>query len=286
MKTYDSLWLQDYRTDVYSQSGEDGVIGKILERLPTVNRWCVEFGAWNGRHLSNTRHLIERCGYSAVLIEGNAERFQSLKNNNHDNNAVIVVNKFVGFTEQDGLDTLLNRDAIPKDFDFLSIDIDGNDYHAWAAINVFKPKIVCIEFNPTIPNDVIFTQEANHTINQGSSLSALVKLGKSKGYELICCLPANAFFVDTAYYLRFGISDNRPEVLRTDVSAVPYLFFGYDGTVFLRGRSKLPWHGLVLTESRLQVVPKIFLQYPETFGGFRRRLFWFYRKIHRLFNRN
>jgi hypothetical protein len=36
-------------------------------------------------------------------------------------------------------------------FDFLSIDIDGNDYHAWHAIKNYQPKILMIEFNPTIP---------------------------------------------------------------------------------------------------------------------------------------
>lgn len=274
-------WLLDYQSNVYSQSGEDGILAAILERLPT-DRWCVEFGAWDGRHLSNTRRLIED-GYSAVLIEGDRARFRALADNYAHHPGVITIPAYVGFNETDGLDSLLRTHAVTKDFDVLSIDIDGNDYHAWSAVKAFRPKVVCIEFNPTISNDVRFVQPADPTVHQGSSLAALVDLARDKGYELACCLTANAFFVDATHFPRLKISDNRPEILRTDTSAVAHIFFGYDGTVFLRGRRKLPWHGLVLNEARLQIVPAVFRHYPATFGRIRRRMFRLYRKLHRLF---
>ncbi len=47
-----SNWLLDYGKNVYSQTGEDGVIEKILDILPDRDSWCVEFGAWDGVHLS------------------------------------------------------------------------------------------------------------------------------------------------------------------------------------------------------------------------------------------
>ena len=58
----------EHATNVHSQNGEDGVIAEILDRLPELDRWCVEFGAWDGVHLSNTRHLIESRDFGAVLI--------------------------------------------------------------------------------------------------------------------------------------------------------------------------------------------------------------------------
>ena len=36
----------------------------------------------------------------------------------------------------------------------LSIDIDGNDYWLWKHFTRCQPKIVVIEFNPTIPSHV------------------------------------------------------------------------------------------------------------------------------------
>ncbi len=41
-------WLLDFAIKVHSQTGEDGVIEKILENLPERDYWCVEFGAWDG----------------------------------------------------------------------------------------------------------------------------------------------------------------------------------------------------------------------------------------------
>ena len=180
-----SRWLLEYKGNVYSQAGEDGIIEKILEIIPDNNNWCVEFGAWDGKHLSNTRYLIQDKSYSAVLIEGNTQKFEELKRNYNSCRNVIPINEFVGFSKDDNLDKLLSTKPIPYNFDFLSIDIDGNDYHVWKSMTVYEPKVVCIEFNQTIPNEVRFVQDADPCINQGSSLLSLVELGTEKGYELV-----------------------------------------------------------------------------------------------------
>ncbi|CAN0123266.1 unnamed protein product [Heterosigma akashiwo] len=43
----------------------------------TMNKWCVEFGAWDGKHLSNTWSLINEHGWSSVQIEGDPENSKS-----------------------------------------------------------------------------------------------------------------------------------------------------------------------------------------------------------------
>jgi len=261
----DPAWLLQFSRDHYSQAGEDGIIEQILALLPANDRWCVEFGAWDGLHLSNSRHLIEDSGYSAVLIEGSSERFTDLQRNYAANPRVLARNAFVGFTAADGLDALLASTAIPQDFDLLSVDIDGNDYHVWKAISKYRPKVVCIEYNPTIPTEVLFTQKADPALNQGSSVASLVQLGKEKGYELACLLRYNAFFVDGKYFPAFGISDNRPVTLRKDLSSITYIFSGFDGTVFLDGQRRLPWHGLPLLESRVQHLPQALRKFPGNY---------------------
>jgi hypothetical protein len=96
------------------------------------------------------------------------------------------------------LDQLLSSITIPSNF-LLSIDIDGNDYYAWKAVKIYRPKIVIIEFNPTIPDPVEFIQPCNAKINQGSSLLALCKLAEEKSYHLISTTFTNAFFVDSKF---------------------------------------------------------------------------------------
>ena len=38
-----SSWLLELKSNIYSQSGEDGIIQKILEMLPEKDKWC---GVW------------------------------------------------------------------------------------------------------------------------------------------------------------------------------------------------------------------------------------------------
>lgn len=280
-----STWLSEYGSNVYSQTGEDGIIAKILEVIPENDKWCVEFGAWDGLVLTNTRNLIESQGYSAVLIEADRRKFHDLQENYCQRDNVITMNQLVGFADDDNLDQILGNTPVPVDFDLLSIDIDGNDYHVWKAIEKCRPKTVVIEFNPTIPTDVRFVQSADPSINQGASLLSLVELGKEKGYELVSVLPFNALFVKQEYYQRFQIESNAPHVLRTNMDDVTYLFSGYDGSVFLRGCCKLPWHGIYLKESRLQHLPRLLRTYPGHMTrtqGMALRLYRLFREPRRL----
>ncbi|MFH1562464.1 MAG: hypothetical protein ABIF11_03470 [Nitrospirota bacterium] len=269
----DPTWLLNFKSDTYSQAGEDGIIEKILDVLPKKDKWCVEFGAWDGVSCSNTRNLIENHDYSAILIEGNKTTFKELQKNYSQNPKVITINRFVGFDEANNLDRILKDTPIPIDFSFLSIDIDGNDYHVWKSMSKYEPKLICIKFNPTIPTEVRFVQPPNPSINQGASLLSLIELGKEKGYELVSVLPFNAFFVKSEYYPLFQIEDNKPEILRTNLNDITYLFIGYDGKVFLIGAKKLPWHGIELKESNIQPLPKFLRKYPDNYSKIEKKIF-------------
>jgi hypothetical protein len=124
--------------------------------------------------------LIENQRYSAVLIEGSRKKFEVLQGCYAGRPNIITKNLFVGWSAPDGLDAILEKTPVPADFDFLSVDIDGNDYHAWNAIVKYRPKIMIVEFNPTIPPEVHFVQPTDPAINWGSSLAALVGLGKKR----------------------------------------------------------------------------------------------------------
>jgi len=55
----DNFRLLERARNVNSQFGEDGIIAALLSQIPSRTSWCVEFGAWDGKHLSNTRKLID-----------------------------------------------------------------------------------------------------------------------------------------------------------------------------------------------------------------------------------
>lgn len=274
-----SKWLLDHANNVASQNGEDGIIAKILDVLGVSSGWCVEFGAWDGKHLSNTHNLVANRGFSAVLIEGSAARFGDLQATFRGNPRVIALNRYVGFTPADGLDAILAATPIPHDFELLSIDIDGNDYHVWKAVTRYRPKVVVIEYNPTIPSAVQFVQPADMRVNQGTSILSMTQLAREKGYELVSATAHNCLFVTKELFPLFGITDNSVLAIRPDESLVTYIFNGFDGTVFVRGYGRLEWHKVPYVESKLQQVPRWLRQFPDTYGPVLRVIAKHYRSL-------
>lgn len=248
--------LAAHRGNVYSQWGEDGVIEKAFEVVGAANRWCVELGAWDGKLHSNTHRLIGDCGWSGVLIEADPKRFRELQSTYADEDRAICVRRTVGVRTGETLDEILAATPIPRDFDLLSIDIDGNDYHVWASVHAYEPRIVVIEFNQTIPLNIAFTQPLDPGVSQGSSLRAMVELGRSKEYELIATTDANAFFVRAELYPRFGIVDNSPDALYHDRQYISQVFQLFDGTIVWTGCDRLLWDDLPIEPERLQILPK------------------------------
>lgn len=69
--------LQSFRRNVHSQNGEDGVIQEICHRLDIRQGIFVEFGAWDGKYLSNTFRLLQD-GWSGVYIQGDNAKYVDL----------------------------------------------------------------------------------------------------------------------------------------------------------------------------------------------------------------
>lgn len=272
--------LSDHSSNVHSQFGEDGIIREVLRLLPSCDQWCVEFGAWDGRYLSNTCRLIEEDHYSAVLIEGDPKKYSELEANFATNPGVIPFCRYVGF-ENDRLDDILSETAVPRDFDFLSIDIDGCDYHLWDSLKKYEPKVVCIEFNPTIPNGLEFVQARDFSVAQGASLDSLVALGRTKGYELVSTTRNNGIFVRSEFYPLFGIPDNSVKLLREDTTWVSQVFSSYTGELFIVGANLNPWNGIQL-DRMVRQLPKPLQEFPNGMGFLRRKMLGFWKKIFRL----
>jgi hypothetical protein len=254
--------LLEFRNNLTSQYGEDGVIAKIFEVLQISKGTCVEFGAWDGKTYSNTYNLVQNKGWRAVLIEGSVAKFGELRKTFQGHRDVTTINRMVGFESPHLLDEILSKTSIPFDFDFLSIDVDGNDYHSLATITTYRPKVFVIEFNPSIPNHVHFVQARDMNVNQGASLASITTLAKQRGYELIACTDINAFYVDRQYFPRFEIADNSLDALHQDRSYQTVLFQCYDGTLRIAGCNRMIWHGIAIDEERLQILPRELRRFP------------------------
>lgn len=257
-----NTWLLEHRHDITSQYGEDGMIQKIFEVIGDGSRWCVELGALNGTHDSNVWNLVKNKGWNAVLIEADPTYFEKLVAEYKDTPSAHPVQAFVSFEGEQSLDSIFARTPIPEGFDLLSLDIDGNDYHLWDSLTRYRPRVVVIEFNPSIPDSVEFVQPRDMSVYQGSSLRATVRLGKEKGYELIAVNEGNAFFVSKELFPLFGIEDNRLESMHVDHALETQIFQLYDGTLKLAGNTRFIWHDLPMDESRIQMLSGVRRRYP------------------------
>jgi hypothetical protein len=251
--------LSHYADNTYSQFGEDGIIAEILRRLETVtslDHWCAEFGAWDGVFLSNTCKLIRESSYSAVLIEGDPKRVEQLVGN-FPQRAVLKICKFVSFEGPDTLDAIFRGTPIPSNFDFLSIDVDGVDYHIFESLRTYRPKVICVEFNPTIPNTVDFVQARDFGVKHGSSALAFVRLAKSKSYALVASTSTNLIFVDAAHLDSAALEEAHLEDLNEQGNDPQFVFVGYDGTILSnKDQINLIWHSLPVPVSKIQFLPK------------------------------
>lgn len=265
--------LSDFSENVYSQFGEDGIIREILTRLSShieLDSWCVEFGAWDGIYCSNTYRLITEDGFSAVLIEGDKRKAEVLERN-FPQDDVHKVWQFIHFEGPDSLDATLSRTPIPNNFDFLSIDVDGVDYHIFESMSLFSPKVICIEFNPTIPNAVDFVQARNFAVKQGSSARAIVRLAEQKSYSLVATTHCNLIFVSDHLKNFVVASEQTIESLNPSGNEGTYVFVGYDGTVLSNKESlNLVWHGLTVPLAELQVLPGLLRVFSSDYGIVRR----------------
>lgn len=176
MKTK-TLWK--YRKNYYSQNGEDGIIEEILKRLNIDEGWFVEFGAWDGKYLSNTFRLLEQ-GWEGIDIECDPEKYKDLKETSKEFPKLNIVKTNILINKKNCLDTLLLKYPIPKEFEILSIDIDSVDYYVWDSFKMYKPKIVIIEVNSRIKPG------KKYISNSGVSFTSMVDLGRTKGYTPVC----------------------------------------------------------------------------------------------------
>ena len=254
-----------YAKNNYSQTGEDGIIEKILEHIPDRNNWCVELGAWNGIHLSNTYNLIKNKNYKSVLIEANKRKFQELKNNLKAFDTILI-NEFVMFSGANTLDNILSKTKIPRNFDFLSIDIDGNDYYILESLSRHKPKIICIEYNQTIPNEVSYIQPKDFNVKRGASARAISTLARSKGYSLAAVTRLNLILVDTSYLPCLGIEDCDLSAFRDDSAVKVFAFVGFDGRICLSKPLELIWHDLRFSEEDIQPLPKVIRKFRSDYN--------------------
>ncbi len=196
--------LSDVEFKVFSQWGDDGISQWLINRLPIAHSTFVEFGAANYRE-SNTRFPLMHDNWQVFVMDGSAKNVRQITNSEYcwkyDLRAKAV------FIDSDNVNGLIKESGFDSDLRLFHVDVDGNDYWIWKAIDSYRPRIAIIEYNAvfdavgpiSVPYDPCFIRSTAHYshLYYGASLSAFTHLANEKKYALIGCNRAgnNAYFV-------------------------------------------------------------------------------------------
>ena len=202
MAVVDSLHNAQFK--VFSQNGEDGIVQYLTNNITIKNDTFVEFGVSNYQE-ANTRFLLLNNNWKGLVLDGSSENINAIKNEElywkHD------LTGEQHFITKDNINSIISGAGISGDIGLLSVDIDGNDYWVWQAIDIVQPRIVVCEYSSVfgfdlpicVPYDKKFQKaNAHHScLYFGASLPALCPLGEQKGYDFVGSdsTSINAFFV-------------------------------------------------------------------------------------------
>jgi hypothetical protein len=196
--------LRDVEFRVYSQWGEDGILEYLFSRIPVEREAFVEFGVQDYRE-SNTRFLLRHRNWKGLVMDGSSSNVARIRSDivseHHELTAAAVM------VTAENVNQVIGEHGFSGDIGLLSIDVDGNDYWIWRAIDVISPRVVVCEYNAvfgdrhaiTVPYDRGFVRTRAHysKLFFGASLPALRELASERGYVFVGCNTAgvNGFFV-------------------------------------------------------------------------------------------
>ena len=217
---------------VFSQFEEDGLLLFIFSIIGMENKIFIEIGSDDGVN-SNSANLYFNFGWRGLFIDANpksvkrGERFFS----KYPHPWYYKPKFKCARVTRENINSLIEESGFKGEIGLLSIDIDGNDYWIWDAINVVSPKVVIIEtHNEFGLNDIVvpynpdYSFPGKHPVYHGASPVAMNKLAKKKGYRLVGANELGFNFI----FVKNGLAEESlPEVSVESLLKHPSIEEGY-----------------------------------------------------------
>jgi len=220
-----------------SQHGEDGILDYLTGMLSKPNRYLVEIGCGDGTENNSTWFVLSRY-WRGLMTDGKTSNVEWARYLLQPLNYGVTFRTH--FVTVENIQSLINDIAVP-DPDFLSLDIDGNDY--WVMKSLLdagiRPKILVVEYNSafgpkrriSIPYQPAFVvqQGFGPSLYFGCSIAGWRALMQRCGYHFITVesAGANAFFAAPEAFAEGFLDTISGETFRENVShlreyAVPW----------------------------------------------------------------
>jgi len=192
----------------YSQNDEDGITLEIMRRIGQGAGVFVEFGCGDG--LENNSLILLMSGWKGVWLGADPLRVSippgSARLRHSD--AWVTAENCAALVAAELAALQASR------FDFLSIDLDGNDLYIAEKILAggARPAVIVVEYNAKFPPPIRWTigYDADHHWTgddyQGASLQAFADLFAGADYRLVACniTGVNAYFVRNEFAPAFA----------------------------------------------------------------------------------
>jgi len=173
-----------------SQGNQDRVLHSLFNhhRLGATNKFYVEFGfnqdsydeAGSG---PNTERMYKRDGWKGLEMDGS-----------HEN---VTMNLRKEFITRENVASLFDKYDVPKEPDYVSVDIDSCDLWVFLGIveSEFRPRVFTVEYNAYWPLEKSVTNVCKRSDGElyrwhgdnmhGASLGALNKAANENGYSIV-----------------------------------------------------------------------------------------------------
>lgn len=166
----DKVFLNRFEKRMYSDYGQDGIVEKIFELIGIEHKFYVDIGSESSKFL-RLEKKFDGSHVEKLSVEDVKERFDKY-----------------------------------GPIDILSVYTHGDEWYLWKEIAKYsKPRVVAIEYNAefdVLDDKVVELGKSKiGTDYFGATLQALVNLGQSLGYSLVCCNNTGT----TAFFVKNGI---------------------------------------------------------------------------------
>jgi hypothetical protein len=196
------------RFRLHSQNSEDGILLALFDRLGATSQRFVELGS--GSSGGNAAMFAAEFGWTGLMVEGDPGKAAMARRRFPRVTAVC------DWITPESVNRLLEQHGFTGEVDLLSVDVDGNDYWVWQALDACTGRVVVLEYNSmfgperavTIPYDPAFNRRDHRFCYFGASLAALTKLSVRKGYRLVAVEPTGV----NAFFLRDDVAPDIPAV--------------------------------------------------------------------------
>ncbi len=224
--------LADTGFRVFSQFEEDGKLLFIFSVIGMEPKTFIEIGSDDGIN-SNCANLHFNFGWHGLFIDGNRQAIRRGQKfySRYPHKWNYAPRFACEMVRRENINEIIRKNGFEGEIGLLSVDIDGNDYWVWDALEAVQPRVVIIETHNefgledlVVPYDPDYVFPGRHPVYHGASPVAMVRLARQKGYRLVGANQLGFNFI----FIRNGLAEAEiPEVPVGSVLQHPSVAEGY-----------------------------------------------------------